>query len=88
MDLTILKRQLLMSTVFEEMEIRKGMAYYFKLRDNYVKVYFDKDLHLFILSFKSFISVPPDFVTFSNIGGIEFIQIVEKTIDNFDISFD
>lgn len=87
MDLNELKKKILMYTVFEEIELRQDMVYYFKLIDNYVKVYFDEDINLFILNFKDKITVSPDFVTFSNMGGIEFIQIVEKTIDNFDLTF-
>lgn len=87
MDLNELRKQILLCTVFEEIELREDIAYYFKLSDNYVHIYYDEEMRIFILNFKDKISVPPDFVTFSNMGGIEFIQIVEKTIDNFDIAF-
>lgn len=80
-------KQTFLYGIFEEIELRPEKVFYFKLSNHYVKVNFDKRVETFILTFEDKSTVIPDYVSFSNYDGLEFIEMIEKTIKHFAISF-
>lgn len=80
-------KQTFLYGIFKEIKLRPEKVFYFKLFNHYVKVNFDKRIETFILTFEDKSTVIPDYISFCGYDGLEFIEMLEKTIKKFSIEF-
>lgn len=79
-------KQLLLSSIFDELEKSRN-EYYFRLSNCFLKVFFDKETQTFVLLFTDEIIVAPDFLSFANFDNYDFQMLVDRTIKNYGLLF-